>query len=446
MFELRDYQKDLVNRARQSLAQKNRGVLVVSPAGSGKSVVIAEIARLCTVKGGRVMFVVHKRELVKQIAATFQANDVDLRLCTVSTVGKIANRLNKLPKPSLIITDETHHSKAKTYQKIYDFYSDVPRLGFTATPWRLNGDGFEDVYTDLIEGQTVKWLIKNNCLAPFKYFSINVLNEDKLKHASTGDYSNSSINDAFGKTIFGDVVKTWQEKANGQQTIIYAHSIEYSKLVAERFKEAGINAVHCDSKTPDGERNRIMKDFKDGKLKILTNVDLISEGFDVPDCSCVILLRPTESLVLYIQQAMRCMRYKPNKTATIIDHVGNYARFGLPDANREWTLKPRKKRKKNTPTKSNAVPIKQCPECHAVFEGNLMMCPQCGYEFKVAEMKIDEQTKLEEIKSFVPFKVNYILGKKVSELNTYEELQEYAKLKGYKNGWVYYQAKTKKLI
>ncbi|WP_460730455.1 DEAD/DEAH box helicase, partial [Nocardia heshunensis] len=206
--------------------------------------------------------------------------------------------------------------------------------------------GLHDVYDDMVLGPSIDWLIENHYLAPYKYFSVKLVNDEKLKKSSTGDYTNKSIDDAVGRTIFGDVVKTYQEKTPGQQAIVYAHSVEFSKEVAEAFRRAGINAEHADAKTPTAERERIMANFKAGELKVLCNVDLISEGFNVPDCSVVIMLRPTESLVLYIQQSMRSMRYRPNKTATIIDHVANYSRFGLPDDEHTWTLDDRKKRKK----------------------------------------------------------------------------------------------------
>ena len=134
MYKLFPYQKELVNKARNCLRQ-NKSVLIQSPAGSGKSIVIAEIARLTTAKGNRVMFTVHRQELIEQITNSFKKQDVNLDLCTIMTVRKIKNRLGVLPKPQLIITDETHHSLAKTYKAIYDYYPDVPRLGFTATPW-----------------------------------------------------------------------------------------------------------------------------------------------------------------------------------------------------------------------------------------------------------------------------------------------------------------------
>ncbi|MDN7011435.1 DEAD/DEAH box helicase, partial [Vibrio cholerae] len=143
-----------------------------------------------------------------------------------------------------------------------------------------------------------------------------------------GDYTKDSIDQAVSRTIFGDVVKTYRDKADGKQAIIYCHSVEFSKQVAENFVNEGVTAVHADAKTPKKLRDEIMSDFKSGKTKILCNVDLISEGFNVPDCEVVIMLRPTESLVLHIQQSMRSMRYKPDKQAVIIDHVANYLKHG----------------------------------------------------------------------------------------------------------------------
>lgn len=437
----------LVEQAREELKKGNKSCLLVSPAGSGKSVVIAEIARLTTLKGGRVMFMVHRQELINQIMESFKANSVDLNLCTVMTVGKIRNRLDSLPVPNLIITDETHHSLAKTYRDIYDYYSDVPLLGFSATPWRLNGKGLGDVYDAMIEGPDVQWLIDNHYLAPFDYYSVNLIDESKLSKSSTGDYSNKSIDEAVGHTIYGDVIKTYRDKVDGQQAIVYAHSIAFSKQIAQQFRDAGINAAHCDSKTPQRERDKIMTDFKKGTLKVLSNCDLISEGYNVPDCSCVIMLRPTESLVLFIQQSMRCMRFKPGKQATIIDHVANYTRFGLPNTPHKWTLADREKKKKSTNTTVD-TPIKQCAFCFAVIPAQSKNCPLCGHEVEVVqtEIKVDETARIEKIESNFRLQADYIVTKKISELKSYEELKAYAKARGYKQGWIYFQAKNKGLI
>lgn len=444
MYSLHPYQNELVSNARNELSKGNHSVLLVSPAGSGKSVIIAEIARLATEKNGHVLFMVHRKELIEQITGSFHTNEVLMENTTIMTVGRIVNRLDQLPKPSLIITDETHHSLARTYRDIYDYYADVPRLGFTASPWRMSGQGFTDVYESMVEGPQVEWLIENNFLAPYKYYSVNLIDEDKLKKSSTGDYTKNSIDDAIGGTIYGDVIQNYRKLADGKQAIVYCHSVDFSKEVAEAFRSEGIAAEHADAKTSKVEREKIMSDFRSGALKVLCNVDLISEGFNVPDCEVVILLRPTESLVLHIQQSMRSMRYKPGKRAIIIDHVANYLKHGLPDTPRKWTLEERE-RKGNKKTDSDAIPIKQCPECMSVMLSSISIC-ECGHEF-IAERNMEvEEAELVEITKDFTLQANYIVTKSVDELSTMEELKAYRKAKNYKPGWVYYQAKLKNII
>ena len=261
MFQLFDYQQDLVDKARNALAAGNQGVLIVSPPGSGKSVVISEIARLTVKKGGHVLFFVHRQELVKQIKDSFKQQGVDLNHCTIMTVGKVANRLKILPKPNLIIVDESQHSRAKTYLKIFGYYNDVPRLGFTGSPWRLSGKGFKDIYSAMIEGPTTKWLIEHHKLAPFTVYGYQLGNKDLLKKSSTGDYTSKSMDDFTKSIIHGDIVKSWLKFAKDRKTIIYCHSTSFSKIVAQEFRNAGINAAHADAKTPSNERNKIMDSF-----------------------------------------------------------------------------------------------------------------------------------------------------------------------------------------
>lgn len=442
MYTLFPYQQKLVNEARQSLANGNHAVLIQSPAGSGKSIVISEIARLTTAKQGHVMFTVHRKELIKQIKNDFDKDEIDPSKTTIMTVRKIKNRLGKLPKPSLIITDETHHSLARTYRDIYDYYPDVPRVGFTATPWRLSGKGFHDVYDDMVKGPTVDWLIKHHYLAPFTMYGFNGADRSMLKKSSTGDYTTKSMDSFAKRMIYGDIIKNWKDKAGGRKTIVYCHAVWFSQVIADEFNKAGIPAIHVDSKTPQAERDKYMSDFKKGKIKVLCNVDLVSEGFNVPDCSCVIMLRPTESLVLYIQQSMRSMRYQPGKHAIIIDQVSNFEKFGLPDADHNWTLddRPKKKRKQ----RSSGPGIKTCPKCFAVVPASCTVCPICGHEWEVekSELEIDKNAKLTDVSKF-KLTANYIVTKKPNELKTPEELKQYAKAKHYKPGWVYYQMKQR---
>ena len=445
MYQLFDYQQKLVTGARNALAQGNKGVLIVSAPGSGKSVVIAEIARLTVKRGGHVLFFVHRQELVKQIKDSFIKQNVDLSHCTIMTVGKVANRLETLPKPNLIIVDESQHSRAMTYCKIFNYYSDVPRLGFTGSPWRLSGKGFKDIYSAMVQGPTTKWLIEHHKLAPFTVYGYQLGDAELLKRGSTGDYTGKSMDEFSKSIIHGDIVKSWLKFAKNRKTIVYCHSVNFSKEVAQAFRNAGINAVHADAKTPESKRDKIMADFKKGKIKILCNVELYGEGVDVPDCSCVVLLRPTESLVIYLQQSMRCMRYQPDKHAVIIDQVGNFEKFGLPDTDYHWSLEDRAKHPhKDEGVTADGPAIKTCPECFAVIEAENVTCPLCGHDFS-AEIRRIKQKKDQELSAIKAqdFHIDLIARKKVSELTNMHELSLYARAKGYKHGWIFYQAKER---
>ena len=445
-FNLYPYQQSMVSKARQHIADGARGVLIQSPPGSGKSIIIAEIAKLATDKENHVMFLVHRKELADQITETFKQHDVDKNYTTIMTVGKVVNRLGSLPKPSIIITDETHHSRASTYRKIYDYYNDAILLGFTATPWRMSGKGFLDIYDVMVDGKSVDWLIGNKFLAPYEYYAPTLADVEKLKKSSTGDYTKKSVDESI-KAIFGEVVGHYKKLANGEKTIVYAHSIEASERVAQDFRNAGINAVHADSLTPAKERAEIINGFKEGTIQVLCNVDLISEGFNVPDCSCVIMIRPTASLVLYLQQAMRSMRYQPNKKAIIIDHVGNYMRHGLPNTYRQWTLEDVEKSSKKKYRPDDLISLTSCPHCFGVIQSGSNPCPLCNFEIVVEAKDLEvvdaDLNKIDQVSFQTDYRKIRIqkeyAQKEVSELNTIEDFYLYAKSRGYKDSWIKFQ-------
>nr|WP_305143912.1 helicase-related protein [Staphylococcus equorum] len=241
------------------------------------------------------------------------------------------------------------------------------------------------------------------------------------------------------KTIYGDAVTNYKKFADGKKTIIYTHNVESSINVAEKFKDSGYSALQVDGKTPKQQRELAMEMFREGKVNILVNAELYGEGVDVPDCECVILLRPTESLTLFIQQTMRAMRYQPNKQAIIIDHVGNWYRHGLPDTEHNWKEHFEGGKKKTS--KDNSVPIKECPECFGVVESSYTICPYCGCEFP-KEMQEDYDLILNaELEEVTEDKVIQLNLKTAEECETVEELYQLAKENGYKPGWAYVQAK-----
>ncbi|WP_312907267.1 DEAD/DEAH box helicase family protein [Tissierella praeacuta] len=434
--QLRPYQIQLLNETRQAYLQGYKSPCIVSPCGSGKSVMIAEIAKKTILKKNRVLFLVHRKELKEQIADTFNWWGVNTDYVEIGMVQTIVRRLEKTIIPNLIITDENHHSLASSYRKIYDCFPSARRVGFTATPVRLNGGGLGDVNDVLIEGPTVTELIEWGNLAPFKYYAPEIIDTSKLK-IRRGEYVASDIEDLFqSKAIWGDVVKHYKKLSDGKQAICYCSSIKQSKRMAKEFNDNGIVAKHIDGETPKAEREVAIEYFRQGNIMILCNVDLISEGFDVPDCNTAILLRPTQSLSLYIQQAMRPMRYKEGKTAIIIDHVGNVGRFGTPDMERDWSLEPKKG--SNTTVKEEN-PVKQCMECFYTVKRNTIVCPECGYEFKAEEKEVQQvESELVEVGSFQGFTTDYREPKDCKNMG---ELYQLAKNKGYKPGWAYYQGK-----
>lgn len=445
---LRAYQEELVSRVREAWLHGKKAPCIVLPCGGGKSVIVAEMAKRTTDNKKRVLFLVHRKELCQQIESTFRKWGVDMLRCSVMMVQTASRRLEKLLPPALIITDENHHSTAKTYTKIYEAFPDARRVGVTATPVRLDGSGLGSVNDILVEGVSAKWLIENQFLAPYDYYAPKLVDMAGIK-IRNGDYDTASVEGlVLKKAVFGDVIKYYKQLADGKQAICYCTSIRHSLEMTAQFNAAGIDAVHIDGSTPKFERTRIIEDFRRGAVDILCNVDLISEGFDVPDCECAILLRPTQSLTLYIQQSMRCMRYRKGKRAVIIDHVGNYARFGMPDEDRKWSLDAKKK-KKNEVRKEDEAKIKECPECFYVFEAfdemdePVNICPNCGHVFTKKErsaIEQEEETELQKISGFV------LDLKTPEECTSIAELREYAVSHGYKPGWAYYQAKRRGLI
>lgn len=439
MFRLHDYQKTLVERTRQSYIDGFKSPCVVAPCGAGKSVIISDVARMTTQKGNRVLFLVHRRELIDQIKGTFKLNAVDLDLVEFGMVQTVVRRLDRMKKPSLIITDENHHGLAASYQKIYDHFSDVLRLGFTATPIRLNGSGLGDINDILIEEVDAEWLIENGFLSPYKYYAPKLINTEALKLNNLSEFSSGSIDKAMEdrKKIFGDAVKHYQELANGEQAIAYCHSIEASLQVKDAFLSEGIMAEHIDAKTPRVERDAIIRKFRDREIQVLTNVDLIGEGFDVPDCSTVVMLRPTKSLSLFIQQSMRGMRYKPGKTSIIIDHVDNVREFGLPDAKRQWSLSSKK-----TSGSQATIKIKQCNNCFAVYSPEEKACTECGYVPEIkppSDYEVDKEAALEQVtKEDINITLDF---REPADCRDMKELYELAKNRGYKRGWAFHQGK-----
>lgn len=427
-MQLRPYQQQLIDNIKSSLHKRNRSVCAVLGCGGGKSIIQASIAKSATDKGTRVLFIVHRKELCNQIYNTFSKFGVDMSLCDVSMVQTVSRRLDKLPEYQMILIDECHHATAKTYTKVFAHYPNAIRLGFTATPIRLNKGGLGEVFDDLITSVSTQWLIENHYLAPYKYYSVRLADTSKL-HIVAGEYNQNEVASLMeNKYIYGDTVKQWERLAKGKKTIVYCASVEAAEHTANEFSNAGYNSTALSGKTSKNERQKAMDSFRRGDITVLCNCELFGEGLDVPDCECVVLLRPTQSLSLYIQQSMRSMRYLPNKTAIIIDHVGNCYQHGLPDDDRQWSLESKHKQE-------TIIKIRECPNCFAVYPPTLEKCPYCG--FKAVHEIITKDKKTLDIDLIEVARQEEIKNTKLcnADLKTWEEIVEFQKLHNYKFAW-----------
>ena len=419
---------------------------------------MAEIAKSATDKGNRVLFVVHRRELVEQIKQTFTKWGVDMNLCQVGMVQTISNKVRngKIQTPKMILVDECHHAIAKTYQRIFSKFHSANVIGFTATPARLGRKQLDEVFDDLILGPEIDWLIKNHFLAPYKYYSTdNIFATSELKVSSTGDYSFSSMEAAGKSIIYGNVVDNYRKFADGTKTIVYTYNVESSKQVANEFLKAGYTAEQVDGKTEDDIRQQAMENFRTGKTMILTNASIYGEGIDVPDCETVMMIRPTKSLSLFIQSAMRAMRYKAGKTATIIDMVENWKEHQLPDTKRKWSITSKPE------NNVQAEDIIQCDNCLAIVnreecdssKNGKLICPECGEPIHNAHQNNGPEHADAEFIEITPEKITLNFkainkGGYWQELHAAKTRDDLVKIQqehGYKPGWVWYQMKQKNI-
>ena len=468
---LRPYQKDFVGNVRNEFVHRHKRVVGVAPCGSGKTVMAAYMVRGAVDKGNRVIFLVHRDELIAQTARTFakfgiefgviaagteMRTDIPVQIASVQTLSR---RLDKVKTPDFIICDECHHILANTYRKIIDAFPNARLLGLTATPQRMGGINLGDVFVSMVKCRTVDELIANGNLTPFKYYAPEIGVQLDGVRSKFGEYINADIEEVMSASkIIGGIVDNYRKLAGGKQAICYCVNVKHSKSVAEAFKAAGIPAAHIDGDTNKKIRQRLVEMFRDGRVKVLCNAELFGEGFDVPNCQAVILARPTKSLTLYIQQAMRAMRpdpSDPNKVAVIIDHVQNYMRHGLPNSLHDWTL-----------NETELPPPKKprlCPRCEFVVPRHKRVCPNCGYEFPPPEKReddiFDEQegrlTEIDASNTFTEPAENspeYFLAIAQDEkrspawvaeqakpfAKTYNDFVHIAEVVGYKRGWAWY--------
>jgi superfamily II DNA or RNA helicase len=449
-MELRPYQVQAVSNLRVAFRQGNHAALLVMPTGAGKTVVFTEIARSATQRGNSVFILVHRRELVKQasdkltkagvqhgiIAAGFKTSKHKVQVASVQTLAK---RLLTVPaEPDLIIIDEAHHAVAGSWDKILAKFKTARVVGVTATPSRLDGRGLGSHFSTLVSGPSVEQLTKLGFLSPHRVFAPPVIADLSNVKTRAGDYANDQLSAAMDRpTITGDAIGHYKRLADGLPAIAFCCSVAHATSVCASFNAAGYRAKLVTGNMPMEERDEAISGLADGRTQVLCSVDVVSEGTDVPAVSAAILLRPTQSEALYLQQVGRILRPQPGKIAIVLDHVGSTLKHGFIDDVRPWSLDSKPRRKKND---EPAPSVRQCPMCFAAFKPQ-PVCPMCGHEFPVKPKRqltqregelreMRRQDALERIEKKEQ-------RKEIGRARTLPELLALAKKKGYKPGWAY---------
>jgi DNA repair protein RadD len=349
-MKLYPFQESCVGNVLRAVTEGSKGILVCSPTGSGKTIIAVRLMTIIEQWRKRVLFLVGRRELIDQTSRKLLQGGVRhgvimgrdkreslglrVQLASIQTVVR-----RKLPLADFIIIDEAHHTSSSSYLKLLAQYPDAVKIGFTATPQRLDGRALDKVFTVLIEAATIGDLIGSGLLMKPTVFGFGEPNLDNVV-IKDGDYDAESLANVLDEPkMIGKLVENWHEYARGRKTIAYGANISHSEHIAETFATAGIKSTSVSSKDSNGTRERAIKELEAGKIDILVNCALFTEGIDIPALSCAILSTPTLSLSKYLQMVGRVVRVQHGKPAPIVlDHAGCHVRHGLPYLEREWNL------------------------------------------------------------------------------------------------------------
>ena len=405
MFELHNFQQQVIDDLSAGYQQGHLRQVVALATGGGKTVVAAHLGHRAAAKGKRTLFVVDRVQLCGQAAETF--NDMGLSVGILRGEDTSYTRQDQIVVASIqsirsrsapdwmdfAIIDECHilHSE---HVKLMGAWSDKAFIGLSATPLR---PGLGKHFTNLVRGPSIRELTDRGFLVPVRAFApqadavMKVLDGVSCGTTTGGyDYRENELGTAMNqKELIGDIVRTWQERGEDRPTLCFAVNIAHSKSIRDDFIAAGVNAAHIDAYTDATDRSEIIAGFKAGEIKLLTSVNVLGIGFNVPDASCLILARPTLSEALHIQQCGRGIRTARGKTDCIIlDHSGNCLKHGLPH---HFVVPELDRGDKPDPAK---VKLKEkpdfivCKNCGAVLDPDQRSCPQCGLDRPICGTRI----------------------------------------------------------
>jgi superfamily II DNA or RNA helicase len=447
-MNLRPYQTDVINKLKRKILSGSKSILIVMPTGAGKTVVAASIIHDCVAKHNTVIFAVPRIELARQSIDTIDVpcgkiiagDKMDLTLpAQVANILTLRSRHLKIPAPTILIIDEAHRSSCRTWRETIDYYRQQGTLilGLSATPIRMDKSSLSDVFDDMVVGPSIRELIDQGSLSDYKYFAPDIgIDTSKIK-IQCGDFNGKELEFVVNQNkITGDAIEHYKRMIPGKKAIVFCVSVEHAKKVAEQFSAAGIPAAFVEGGMSDESRKDALRDFSEGRLKILCNVMLLTEGIDVCSVEAVIMLRPTMSLSLDLQmigRALRVDKANPDKVAYILDHVNNVRRHGLPDQEREWTLEGKTKTRKS---EASTVAIRMCPNCYMVIKP-AEKCPYCDYEFRLTARELAiENGELKKYDAEQERKVKLTKKIELWSCKTRNDLETLAKERGYNPYWV----------
>jgi DNA repair protein RadD len=391
-MDLRPYQHSVISALTASEARRK---LLVAPTGSGKTVIAAEVVRTATADGKRVLFLAHRRELIHQakdklaefgiesgviLAGEQPDPEAPVQVASIQTLWR--RRFN-LPPADLVVVDEGHHCRARTYRSLIDRYPEATIIGLTATPCRADGRGLGNVFEAMVECPSVQALIDRNYLVPTKVFAPSTPDLVGV-HVRRGDYVEAELAAAVDKPkLVGDIVTHWHRLAERRKTVVFATSVAHAIHLKAEFIKSGVKAEHIDGATPKDERDEILKRLSRGEIEVVCNCMVLTEGWDQPDVSCIVLARPTKSMGLHRQMVGRVLRPSPGKEyALVLDHAGAVFQHGFVEEVIAWTLDsdqralaPVHAARAAGPASSSLVACKKCSAIRTAGKP----CPNCGH-------------------------------------------------------------------
>lgn len=451
MVVLRPYQDTAIADVRHAFNVENYlRVLFVLPTGGGKTVCFSYMASRLAAAGKVVWIIAHRDELLTQISKSLHTFGVDhdvmrggsrfgwskVQVCSVQT---LVRRMHRVPKPDFIIIDEAHHASARTYQLIIEAFPNVPILGVTATPIRGDGRGMGDHFQKMVIGPTPAWLTENGFLSPYDIYAPEVASMAGIR-TSMGDYDKSQVIERMDKpAIYGDVVQHYRDLAYGKRIIVFCVNLKHVEHTLEAYRAAGIPAASLDGNMTPAERAQVNQDFEQHRIWVLVTCEIVNEGYDVPGCDGVQMLRPTQSTGLYLQQAGRALRIADGKDrAIILDHVANWRRHGQPIDERPWTLEVGTRKRKGNG--ANATVIRMCMECYVIMSIRDTVCPKCGCPVPVEDrMPETKDGVLQKVAGSSPQLTAEERQMLIESAVTLQDWHNVAKRLGYRSGWAYSQ-------